>query len=85
MVQNQHIWTDWQKVLHRWGMEDMVATILEAVSPLNFLGAQAIYLSQPILNTLVPKDHVGALASLLENPEETKAFTTFLKQNKWEV
>ena len=66
-------------------MEEVVSTILEATGPLNFIGAQAIYLSQPILNAILPEDHIAALAALLDNPEETKAFTTFLKQKQGTV
>lgn len=77
---NQHIWKNWADALHRWGMQEVVATLLEAIGPLNFIGAQVIYLGQPILNTLLPEEQIDAFAELLDNPEETRAFTDYLRQ-----
>ena len=59
----------------------MVAAFLEAIGPLNLLGAQIIYVGQPLLDLVLPESHLNALADLLENPEETRAFTKFLRQN----
>jgi hypothetical protein len=56
------------------------ATLLEATGPLNFIGAQVVYLGQPIITHVLPEDHINAFADLLENPEETKAFTHYLRQ-----
>jgi hypothetical protein len=61
-------------------MREIAASLLDGLGPLNFIGAQAVYLSQPMLNTFFPEDQVNAFADLLENPEETKAFTHFLCQ-----
>jgi hypothetical protein len=63
-------------------MQEVVATLLEATEPLNFIGAQAVYLGQPILNAILPEDHVNAFADLLDSPEETKAFAHFLRQQQ---
>ena len=57
----------------------MVAALLEATGPLNLLGAQAVYLGQPLFNLILPDGHSEALANVLENPEETRAFTEFLR------
>jgi hypothetical protein len=80
VAKNQHIWKDWADTLHRWGVQDVIATLLEATGPLNFIGAQVVYLGQPIITHILPEDHINAFADLLENPEETKAFTHFLRQ-----
>jgi len=80
MTKNRHIWQNWVDVLHKWGMQDVAATLLEATGPLNFVGAQAVYLSQPLLKTILPEDQINAFADLLDNPEETKAFTNFIRQ-----
>lgn len=79
---NQQIWQNWADILHRWGVEEVMATLLEAVGPLNFIGAQIIYVGQPLLNSILPEDHVIAFADLLDNPEETRAFTRFLRQGE---
>ena len=81
MAGNQYIWKNWAETLHRWGAQELVATLLEAVGPLNLIGAQVVYLGQPILNMILPEDHVNAFASLLDNPEETRAFTHFLRDS----
>lgn len=61
-------------------MREVAATLLDAMEPLNFIGAQLVYLGQPMLNTFFPEDQINAFVDLLENPEETKAFSHFLRQ-----
>jgi len=85
VVKNQHIWQNWANILHRWGMQEMVATLLEATSPLNFIGAQVVYLGQPFLKTILPEEHLTAFADLLENPEESKEFSVFLRQETKQI
>jgi len=84
VLKNQHIWNKWAETLHRWGMREVAAIMMEAAEPLNFVGAQAVYLGQPFLNAIFPEDHVTALANLLDSPEDTKAFTHFLRDQKYE-
>ena len=81
MEQNQHIWQSWAQILHRWGVKDLAATFLEALGPLNLVGAQMVYLGQPFLNLLLPQGHSDAFAHMLENPEETRAFVSVLRQS----
>mgnify|MGYP000721211661 CR=1 FL=1 len=78
-----NIWKSWADTLHRWGVQDVVATLLEAIGPLNLIGAQFVYLGQPFLNMLLPEDHLNAFASLLENPKEAQAFTHFLRDGMY--
>jgi len=77
---NQHIWQVWNESLHRWGLDDLAALILDAMGPLNLLGAQVVYLSQPFLGQFLPEGHWDALAELLENPGQTQAFSAYLRQ-----
>lgn len=79
MVAN-NIWRVWANALHRWGMEHLVASFLEAVGPLGVLGAQAVYLGQPILNSVLPANHLQALADLLEDTNQRQAFITILRE-----
>jgi hypothetical protein len=81
MVKNHHIWRVWSGFLHRWGLNELTAALLEALGPLTILGAQAVYLGQPVLSTLVPTQHLEAMASLLEEPEETGRFVDFLRED----
>ena len=80
MKNNRHIWQKWAENLHRWGVQDLVATLLEVTGPLNLLGAQVVYLGQPLFNQVLPAGHLDALAGVLEDPEETQAFTSLLRQ-----
>ena len=80
MENHRHIWQVWAKTLHRWGVSELVATFLDATGPLNVLGAQVVYLGQPFLNQVLPEGHLDVLAGVLEDPQATQAFTSFLRQ-----
>jgi hypothetical protein len=77
---DQQIWKFWNRSLHRWGVQNLVASVLEAFGPLSILGAQFVYISQPLLSTAVPADHLEALARLLEDPLKSHAFATYLRE-----
>jgi hypothetical protein len=76
----QHIWSEWAKILHHWGVQDIAATLLESRFPLGILGAQVIYFGTPFLKSIVPEDHLIALTEMLENPVSTRVFTAFLRE-----
>ncbi len=80
MDDNRQMWQVWAQNLHRWGMRDFVATLLEAAGPLTILGAQAIYLGQPFVDGLPARSQLKALAGLLEDTNQTKAFIDFLRE-----
>jgi hypothetical protein len=82
MDSDQHIWQIWARKLHQWGMEESVATLLESVGPLTFLGAQAVYLVQPMINRFVPAGYLDALVDIFEDSAKTRAFTTVLREGK---
>lgn len=74
------IWQIWAKNLHRWGVGDWVASFLEASGPLTLVGAQALYLSQPLLGLFLPEVHLKALANLLEEPTQSESFAALLRE-----
>lgn len=76
----QHIWHSWASKLHSWGINDWVATLLETLGPLSILGAQMIYLSQPLLSSIAPIDHLKALGELLEESNQMHTFITLLRE-----
>jgi len=80
MVKYPYIWQSWAARLHSWGVSEWIAALLDAAGPLTTIGAQVIYISQPILNTLLPNDHLVALANMLEEPQTTKTFTRYLRE-----
>jgi hypothetical protein len=79
MDKNHHIWRIWGTTLHRWGVEDLVASVIEAAGPLTLIGAQLIYIGQPILDGIIPDGHLSLLAEVLENDEQRTAFVNDLR------
>ena len=74
-------WQGWAEHLHRFGLENLVAWVLEAAGPLTVLGAQALYLGSPLLPPGLTDKQLNALAGLLEDRDETLAFTAFLRED----
>ncbi len=79
-IEARSTWPAWSEFLRSRGLEGLAAWVLEAAGPLTVLGAQALYLGSPLLRPMLPEDQVEALAGLLEDPEETHAFTSFLRE-----
>lgn len=80
MAENHQIWQVWAQILHRWGLAPWVATLLEASGPLSILGSQAVYLIQPFLGSRMPADHLEALATMLNEPEQSRQFARLLRE-----
>jgi hypothetical protein len=78
MDTNHHIWRVWADALHRWGLQNLVASFLEATGPLTLIGAQVLYIGQPILRGILPAGHFSALTSLLENDGQRDEFVIYL-------
>ena len=80
MMTDQQIWRNWARTLHRWGVSDWVASILEVAGPLTAVGAQAVYIGQPMFRTAFSQDQLEALARVLEDSTQTKAFARYLRE-----
>jgi hypothetical protein len=80
MYTDQHIWRAWAGFLQRWGVVDLTASLLEAAGPLSVLGAQFVYLLQPLLGPVSPAGHLDALARLLEDGQQTRDFVKYLRE-----
>jgi hypothetical protein len=80
MDANHHIWQVWAGKLHMWGVDNLAASLLEALGPLTLLGAQCVYLGHPFLSRGTPDGHLDALAHMLENSAETRAFVEYLRE-----
>jgi len=74
-------WEIWAKTLRHWGMHTLAASLLEAAGPLTTLGAQVLYLIQPVLSSIMHRNHTGALDTMLNNHAETQQFIIFLREN----
>jgi hypothetical protein len=79
MTDDHHIWRVWANFLHRWGLESFVAATLEALGPLAVIGAQAVYLGQPMARAIFPDSHIEAAARLLEDTDRAADFVAYLK------
>lgn len=74
MKSPREFWYRWAESLRRYQLQDIVASFLEAGSPLALLGAQAIYFS----GGFIKSDQLTALAETLEEEAEARAFASFL-------
>lgn len=80
MGENQPVWANWSRALHRWGISEGVASVLEGAGSLSLLVAQVLYISQPLVTGVVSARSLQALARVLENPVEKRAFISFLRE-----
>jgi hypothetical protein len=76
---NQPIWEKWAARLYHWQLHEFTASFLEAAGPLTMLGAQLVYLGEPVLTIFTPRKNTRALAHLLENPSSRQNFIDLLR------
>lgn len=74
-------WNKWAEFLRSHRLEGLAAWILEGAGPLAVLGAQALYLTGPLLRPVVSNGQISDLASLLEESSEARAFAAFLRED----
>lgn len=60
--------THWSGLLHRLRLEGVVGALLEAGEPFSPFGAHLLWIAQPALSIVVPREDVAALAQILEEP-----------------
>ncbi|MBV6391518.1 MAG: hypothetical protein KPEEDBHJ_00726 [Anaerolineales bacterium] len=77
MNSTREYWQRWAESLRRYQLHDLVASFLEAGSPFALLGAQAIYFS----GAFAKNKNLDALAGMLEDDAQTRAFAEFLGGN----
>lgn len=69
----------WIQSLYKLRLQNFAAAFLEALGPVNLLGAQLVYLSQPILSPFFTQDQPQDFARILEDPSETALFIKELR------
>jgi hypothetical protein len=69
----------WIEALYKLRLQHLAATFLEALGPVNLLGAQLVYLSQPVLSPFISLDQSQDFAKILEDPSETASFIEALR------
>jgi len=77
----RNYWPQWTESLRNMGLDGFAAWLLEASGPLNILGAQLLYIGQPFA-TRQTSDGIRALANLLEQEDESRAFAAFLHHSR---
>jgi hypothetical protein len=70
----------WAQSLRQRGLHQFAAAFLEASGPLNLVGAQLVYLGQPVLSGIFAESKLQALGQLLEEPEKTRLFIHCLRE-----
>lgn len=81
-MERQTYWPRWDHLLNRFGLRHIAAAVLESAGPLNWFAAQFVYLGQPFLAGSPSGGQWQALAQLLENQAESRAFASFLRQEE---
>ena len=69
----------WIQALYNLRLQNFALAFLEASGPINLLGAQLVYLSQPILSPFISREHSQDFARILEDPSETEIFIRALR------
>jgi len=84
-MKNQISREKWIETLYKLRLQRLAAIILEALGPINILGAQLVYLTQPVLSPFISSDHSQDFAKILEDPSETASFIKAIRSFKPEA
>jgi hypothetical protein len=80
--EDREIYKSWATRLQGWRVHQIAAALLEAGGPLKLIGAQLVFISQPLLSGLLADEKLGTLAGLLEEPEKTATFIQILREEE---
>lgn len=80
MDEEVSLWREWAARCRRYGLAGPLSLALEGLDPLLILGAQFLYLGQPLISLAIPRQKVAALAHLLEAPEARTRFRNWLQE-----
>lgn len=80
MESDQSIWKSWANRLKKWGIADWTAQVMESFGPLAILGAQAIYITKPLVGPFINYQHLEAAAHLFEQPTAFQEFIILLRE-----
>lgn len=58
----------WSRRLRAAHLDGVVATLLDVVAPLSPFGASLLWIAQPVLGLVAPRDDIASMARLLEDP-----------------
>lgn len=72
---------DWVQAAKAHGWADIARSGLDALAPLGPLGAQLVWISQPVLGLFLRRDWLAELAEALETPEGLDALRAQLEDD----
>ncbi len=73
---------DFADTLTHRGLRELALTILQAGQPLSFIGGQLLWLAQPVLSVVLPKQEVAQVAHLLEEPAAVQSLIARLEADE---
>jgi hypothetical protein len=79
-MEHEFIWKNWATRLKQWRLGDFAAWLLEAAGPVHLVGAQMLYLGQPLFEMFTQKGQFESITELLEKPEQAQAFVDLLRE-----
>lgn len=75
-------WGKWARQLQRWGLASLAAAFLETGGAFATLGAQSLYVAQPLLDAWMPAKTLRAVAQMMEDPQQSAAFAQTLREKQ---
>lgn len=66
---DEHDIDSWVDMIKTRGLSNSLRIILDVLEPLGIIGAQLLYVAQPIAGLFRLGNHVGNIAQLLEEPD----------------
>jgi len=79
MLEKETYWSKWARFLHEKGATDIIITLLEGAGPLRIIASQLLYAGIPFLGASGTASQWRAFASMLEDPEKSASFISFLR------
>lgn len=72
----------WAARLQQWRVHQVAAALLDGSGPLKIIGAQLVFIGQPLFSSLLPGKQLETLAGMLEEPDKTQQFIQFLREDE---
>ncbi len=72
----------WIQHIKARGLGHALSTALDVLEPLGPLGAQALWVAQPVLGLFVARETLGGLADALEQPGGVERLRQMLENEK---
>lgn len=81
MDSEQKTWQNWAQKLQRWGMNDLLASLLDGSAPIRTVIAQFVYMGAPLFASAGDTGW-QSFAHMLEDPQKAHSFAHFLREEK---